>query len=431
MTNGLTNPIGAATLRPRLGALLAVVIAWMPLAPAWAADPPVPLLAAGRQVNWWFVFKLNAKEFPGCGAAVEQRACAFDGGRLPPKFSEGYGQQFVYASSADSTLKQGSGCAGETATDPLGATFGNIYNGDFNYLVWNDQPKGHPSIAGCTQDGNCNAPWGHSKGLLAWGDDGQGVFLQVTTPSWPLSASRRAPRVGDANTLGCVADDDVKLSQHFFAIKLTKDDLVSVLKALHNASIGTDPQQAQLVRNGGPADVKALVSQLGKRSNSKTATRVTLSSGVGLISKPSDLNVPPWQLVSALLGGVSLRAATFWDAPKLPSTSASTSIACWDPSLPAPGPVEIALTGRWGGTTLNLGSGGNHAKIGVSTDPAKPFVIFGDENQQGALEGHCGASQNGRGGVFFTLSDPVLAKGLRSLLEGTSSPLAPLAAGAR
>jgi hypothetical protein len=45
------------------------------------------------------------------------------------------GQQFVFASSADSTLRQGSGCAGDTTTDPLGATFDQVYNGKFYYVL--------------------------------------------------------------------------------------------------------------------------------------------------------------------------------------------------------------------------------------------------------------------------------------------------------
>ena len=393
---------------------------------ALAADTtsPVPLLANGKPVDWWFVFKFSGKDFPGCGAAVvETRSCLYDNGIKPPTYKQGFGQQYVYASSADPKLAKGDGCAGETTTDPLGATYGNIFNGVYYYVVWNDQPKGHPTIAGCTAGGDCGSPWGHSKGMLAWNDAGQGVVLQVTTPSWPLSASKAASRQGESNTLGCIEeDDDVKLSQHFFALKLTKDDLVSVLKAMQNASIGTDPKQLQLVNSGGPEDVKALVSQLGKKSDNKSVTRAMLSGGVEIISKPSDLRVPPWQMVSALLGGVPLRTATFWDAPKIPTTTAATLIECWDPSLGPAGPVEIALTGQWNGKTIEVASGGNHAKIGASLDPANPFVIFGDENQQGALSGTCKSSQNGRGGMFFVLKDRVLADGVGALLKGDTAP---------
>src|SRR2546430_5836143 len=56
---------------------------------------PTPLLAEGRPVDWWFVFKFNTKSFPGCGQA-DDRACPF-GGTVQ---SYAFGQQFVYASSA-------------------------------------------------------------------------------------------------------------------------------------------------------------------------------------------------------------------------------------------------------------------------------------------------------------------------------------------
>src|SRR5436305_13315938 len=102
----------------------------------WAADAPVPLLKGGHPVDWWFVFKVNAKAFPGCGGAVE-RVCSF-GGAVQLKY-KAFGQQFVYASSEDQTLRQGGGCVGETLTDPLGATFDQIYNGTFSYVTWNDQ----------------------------------------------------------------------------------------------------------------------------------------------------------------------------------------------------------------------------------------------------------------------------------------------------
>ena len=154
--------------------------------------------------------------------------------------------------------------------------------------------------------------------MVAWNAAGEGLVLQVSTPSWPAAGSKKTPRKSDGNTLGCVKDDDVEVSQHFFSLKLTKDDLVKVLKGLANASVVTDPANKQIVRNGGPADVQKLVKTLGVKSSSKTVTKDTLSSGVTLISKPSDLNVPPWQMVSALLGGVPLRAATWWAQPEIP-----------------------------------------------------------------------------------------------------------------
>ncbi len=384
---------------------------------------PAALLKSSQPVDWWFVFKFNAESFPDCGGA--QRMCAFGG---TVERYKSYSQQFAFGSSADASLQQGGGCIGDTTADPLGATFDQIYNGTFFYVIWNDQFYGDPLA-------NKDAPWGHSKGLLAWNSDGSGMVLQVSTSSWPGSGSSSEPRKTDGNTLGCVADNDVLVSQHFFALTLNKADVVAVLKALTNASVVTDPTKLQIVNNGGPEDIQALVNGLGKRSKNKTATQATLSSGVLLISKPSDLYVPPWQIVSALLGdkplvGEPLRVATWWANPEIPSTTASTPVGCWDPSLGTPGAVEIATTGMWEGKTLGLeGVGepdGNHAKIGVSSldqGGKHSYVIFGDLNQQGTLAGpRCDSSQNGQGGLFFVLKDAQLFSSVWDLIRGETAP---------
>src|SRR5438128_909279 len=107
-----------------------------PVQPRAASSTPSPLIKAGQPVDWWFVFKFNAKSFPECGG--DTRSCPF-GGKPQAKYAHRFGQQFAFASSANHELKKGSGCAGDTPTDPIGATFGGIYNGDYNYVVWNDQ----------------------------------------------------------------------------------------------------------------------------------------------------------------------------------------------------------------------------------------------------------------------------------------------------
>lgn len=84
-----------------------------------AAKVPVPLLAPGQPVDWWFVFKLNAGNFPDCGGPA--RACPFGG--TVENYKVGFGQQYVFASSKSPTLKQGDGCAGETATIPSAPPF--------------------------------------------------------------------------------------------------------------------------------------------------------------------------------------------------------------------------------------------------------------------------------------------------------------------
>jgi Deoxyribonuclease II len=390
---------------------------------AISAGAPVPLLATDKPVGWWVVFKFNASVFPGCGAHANP-TCTFGG--TVQNYSA-FGEQFAFASDQDGTLKKGAGCNGETLSDPVGATFNEIYNGDLHYVVWNDQFYGDPPIATCTKE--CGSPWGHSKGLVAWNDTGEGLVLQVSTPSWPAAGSHNNPRQQDGNTLGCVHDNDVLVSQHFFSLKLSKSDVLDVLQGLKNSSVVTDPANAQIVNTGGPADIQQVVATLGKKSASTKVIMVTLSSGVRLISKPSALHVPPWQLVSAELGGVPLRTATWWANPKIPSTTGSTQLACWDAKLGTAGAVEIATSGTWEDKSLGLkgtaSAKGNHAKIGVTTDGHSNLTIFGDLNQQGVLSGaaaDCRRSQNGRGGLFYVVKDHALAASVKALITGDSAP---------
>lgn len=113
------------------------------------AETPTPLVEHGQPADWLFVFKFNAKSFSGCGGASGiQRVCPFGGTVQPYSL---FGQQFVYASSNDPSLQKGSGCLGETVTDPLGATFDKIYNQSYFYVVWNDQFYDSPKIHGCTK----------------------------------------------------------------------------------------------------------------------------------------------------------------------------------------------------------------------------------------------------------------------------------------
>lgn len=386
---------------------------------------PVPLLSPGHPVDWWFVFKFNSKVFPGCGGAAV-RACPFGGGVR--NYKGGFSQQFVYASSDHPTLEQGQGCVGDSTADPVGATFAEVYQGASHYVVWNDQFYDDPPTNGCNDQ--CGGPWGHSKGLVAWDDEGQGFVMQVTTPSWPGSGSHEFPRKKDGNTLGCVIDDDVKVSQHFFALRLNKGDLVMVLKALANASVATDPANPQIVNMGGPEEIQALVKKLGAKSDSVNPTEELLSSHVTLISKPSKLHVPPWQMVSALLGGVPLRTATWWMKPQIYTTTASSEIDCWSASLPRPGAVQIATTGQWNGLVFGLKGGSgpdfNHAKIGVSLSGQGSYAIFGDMNQQGTASGpNCASSQNGRGGLFYVVDNADLSMSIRDLIRGQTAATGP------
>lgn len=390
-----------------------------PLAPAPA---PSALAYIGKPVDWVFMFKLNAGIFPST-ETPGNRPCPFGGTATSyPQFS----QQYAVATSEDPVLRPGSGLLGTAQTDPLGATFAQIYDGGLHYVVWNDQLYQHPKIAGCGD--SCAAPWGHSKGIIAWNEAGEGVIIQVTTPSWPAAGNVAHPRAGDGNTLGCVNDNDVKVSQDFFSLRLTEADLEKVLDALANASVVTDVANPALVNNGGPAPVSAKVAMLGAKSPSVAIIDTMLSTGVRLISKPSALHVPPWQMVSSLLGGIDLRAATWWASPTIPSTGRDTPIACWDEKLAAPGAVEVATSGMWDGKAIGLRGGlpanGNHAKVGVSLSGKANYTIFGDMNQQGTLSGNCASSQNGRGGLFFVIDNSMLNTSVASLIAGDTAPSA-------
>lgn len=386
-------------------------------APASARPPsgaPEPLVASNDADDWLFVFKLNGQSFPTSPVT----GCLFGG--KPQKKRQS--QDYAFSRSAFTALLAGQGLIGTSLADPVGATFNEIYNGNLSFVVWNDQFYLHPKISGCAR--SCGGPWGHSKGIIAWDNSGQGLVLQVTTPSWPGSGSAAAPRAGDGNTLGCVSStNDILYSQHFFALKLSPSDTAAVLDALANSSVVTDVSNPQLARIGGPAELRGRALLLGRKSDSTTITDAMLSSGVRLISKPSGLHVPPWQMVSARLGGVALRTATWWAAPRIPTTEAGRQIICWRTDLGTPGRVEVALDGRWAGKKISLKGGGNHAKLGVSLDGDRHYVIFGDLNQQGRLTGKCASSQNGRGGMFFVIDDPQLHAGMTQLLAGDTAPL--------
>jgi hypothetical protein len=387
-----------------------------------------PLLSNGNPVAWWFAFKFNGATYSG-DEKMEVSPGIFGG--TPKDYKGGFSLTYAYASSAHAALKLGPGYLGTSLSDPLGATFNQIYNGNCNYILWNDQFDNDPMPAK-------SAPAGHSKGVLAWDHTGAGIVIQVTTPSWPGSGSKLHPRQTDGNTVGCINDDDVEFSQHFFALSLTEADVAAVLAGLVNASVVTMPGNRQIFNAGGPASLQAIAAKLGPVSASTSVLDQMLSSGVRLISKPSKLTAPPWQLVSAQLGGLPLRLACWWAMPdEINSTNGTVKPACWSAALGSPGAVQIATTGTWMGKSISLigeppdvmGLAYNHAKIGVSTLPAQPLCIFGDMNQQGSLNGtgvpgSCEVSQNGRGGMFFVMNNQTLWGSLTALLAGNSVPVA-------
>lgn len=385
------------------------------------APAPMPLVSQGHPADWVFAFKLNSGIFP-TAANDPARACPFGG--APTAYRPSFGQQYALASSANPTLQPGPGLIGTSAGDPVGATFAEIYRGNYSFVVWNDQFHGHPLP-------DRPSPWGHSKGIIAWNGNGDGIVLQVSTPDWPGAGSARSPRQGEGNTLGCISGNNVMFSQHFFALRLSAADVAQVLRALANASVVTDVASPQLASIGGPASLQALARALGQQSHGASVFDAMLSSGVRLIAKPSALHVPPWQLISAVLGGPraangpGLRTANWWASPFIPSTDHAGDPGCWG-YAGHPGPVAIATSGVWNGRPIGLWGGhppnGNHAKIGITLGGAPWLTIFGDLNQQGALSGNCASSQNGRGGLFFVVDNRQLHDSVAALIAGNTAP---------
>ena len=158
---------------------------------------PAPLLSTGKSVDWWFVFKLNSAEEQGDPKPPGMKGIFdVDGWQRPAYEKDGrkFSQHYLFASSAGAALQHGKGILGTSLEDPVGATFGRVYDGDGYYVLWNDQFYGDPR-------GNGRSPWGHSKGMVAWNDDGEGVVMQVSTPSWPAAGRATAtPSVSSRTT---------------------------------------------------------------------------------------------------------------------------------------------------------------------------------------------------------------------------------------
>jgi hypothetical protein len=402
---------------------------------------PTPLVSAGHAVDWWFAFKFNSTTFPR--PASSKPACLFGGTPGGDKNGKiGYylgqiGQDYAYATSDHPKLVKGPGYLGESTADPVGATFDEAFNGNLFYVVWNDQFYGDPALA-CEASGTeCGKPWGHSKGMVAWDANGNGFVMQVTTPDWPGSGSAGNPR-GEGNSLGCtLTDNDVLMSQDFFALKLTEADLLKVLAALAQEGAVTDTSTPQIIKTGGPQEVIDAVAKVGSANNDATLESYTLSSGVKVLAKAGGLTAPPWQLVSAALGGVPLRVASYWTGAEIYSTTAQTKVSCLPAGMGTPAAVQIATTGTWDGNTpigltgstqtvSGTSLGPNHAKIGVSTNAGSSLTILGDMNQDGVLsplpKGGCLSSQNVRGGLFFVVDNVDLHDSVAALLTGNTAP---------
>jgi hypothetical protein len=70
------------------------------------------------------------------------RACPFGGEVQNGQTYSKFGQQYLVASSESPSLQSGKkDCLGDSANDPVGASFDEVYDGHFNYVVWNATKK--------------------------------------------------------------------------------------------------------------------------------------------------------------------------------------------------------------------------------------------------------------------------------------------------
>lgn len=172
----------------------------------------------------------------------------------------------------------------------------------------------------------CSSPFGHSKGAMAYEKNGQGFFLQGTTPNWPdpSQKSTYAP-------LGCQLDNNVYLSQSFMGLTLNSDtftDMAPYIQAARVCSTGTISCAgsdaaghvidynctSEQTRNESWSILDtAFAGTSNSKINSKSEVFKT-SGGVQFTftAHSSADDVPPWLIVANELG-VDLGVSSWWD----------------------------------------------------------------------------------------------------------------------
>ena len=424
---------------------------------------PSPRVDSLTAVDWLAVYKFDAK----FATTAPPDHCVFDTSeRIAADYKGKQCQHYAMSTNSNPKLTAmpfGS-LIGTSTDDPLGATFDQFFNGpeDNSYVIYNDQFYGDPSpTSACSEAKGC----GHAKGAVMWDAKGDGILLQVTTPNWPRNADASEPTTvpGNGNTLGCITQkkdgsakpqNNIYHGQHFFSVKLREGDAAKVLTALRVAQVFTNSKKSQIYRTlyktavqkklKGLADaIKPNDPQSVPEMYVEKGYRETLSTGVVVLAKPSQLTVPPWHFVSAHLGGISLDVATWYEKAKMiKNTNASDATdcqaddsCCARPLFSSIGPfgsVTNYLCGTFEGKKVDLRAGtgasvaGNHAKIGVSTSEDAPWVVFSDMNQAGCWNkndagcSQCAKSQSRRGGTFYAVSDLELWRSWRSLIAGNA-----------
>ena len=273
--------------------------------------------------------------------------------------------------------------------------------------------------------------------MLAWNETARASSCRCRRRRGPAPAASVSRKSG--NTLGCVkTNNNLVASQHFFALKLNKEDLLEGAAGDAKRERRHRSDNRQIAQNGGPPEIRDAAEELGKKPHEKLRHKkpddlkiiqTQLTADVMLISKPSNAER------AALADGVGAARRRLRAHRHMVGLAADLLDQEVDQDRllgghvevrqKSPGDVIIAKNGTFGGRPLGLIGGQNHAKVGVVTSGRTSFSIFGDLNQQGTInpvKGKCDASQNGRGGMFFVVKNDELFKTLSDMLEGEDEP---------
>ena len=407
-----------------------------------------PLDPNGNPVDWWLALKLPTSAFPQ-GGCCENAACPSSS-----KTSAGLCYLYADANNPQFTFRTCLGQPGQS--DPLSNTLNQVWllNG-IQFQLWNDQWGDGQMHDPNNKSQGCNAPGAHSKGALAYDTDGNGWYLNLSTPYFPDMSA-----LPPDNSLGCQIDNNLLLAQHFFCFSLDQQNFEALAAAMTVPNfcalcVPSDSCQSVDVATTLGQDISlAFAHDSGDGSTDNVTVTLQTRGGMPItaVLKGDTSNTSPWSLVATALG-TDLTVVNYWlSEPTLPTLCAGD---VWDGSCIGSGNtingsslyfndynVENVLqltaspsnvTGLPGGNEISWSAteSENHMKWGISTPRTtsitNPYLcVFGSMNQEGsagrnACGSSCSSGENGRGGDFFAFSNQALWTSLRNLISKVSS----------
>ena len=393
----------------------------------------VPIDWNGNPVDWWIAIKLPADLLNNsCPSPI----CT--GSTYPDSYS---GLACLYA-DANTPAFVYKTCLGQ-GNDALSNTLNQIWDGSSGsspyFQIWNDQFN--VGMHSPDKSQGCEAPGAHSKGALAYDDDGNGWYLSATTPAFP-DISTTPPE----NALGCQSDNNLKLAQQFFCFSLGSSDFQKLASTMNVCRFCARCDPASSCQNLDSSDLGTTLATAFDYDNNKGSSDCLYANistfgvdgatplAITAVMKGNQALVSPWSLVATVLQ-TDLSVVSFWLAsPLLPTICAGDiwSDNCLRASINGSTlalndySVENIMKLTASGVSFNATEGQNHMKWGVGTPhdgSSSSWVIFGSMNQQGsagdnACDSGCApGAQNGRGGDFFAFANATLWKSLTQMVS--------------